>query len=196
MKQVIAILLIVSLATLAFAAPDPIKDPDTMDYVMDAPSRIVITGELTDASPTFHRWRPASYSELGLNCDLVMTSDYSTEPHYDQYCFNVTTADPVEFVVTDASFDTVIYIYCDPFDAMDATLNGVYMDDDDGDGLNSAIIADNGVTLTPGNDYWFIICSYSSTIGTYSVMTSDNVALCGTVATESTTWGAVKGLFE
>lgn len=196
MKQVIAICLITLLASLAFAADDPIKDADTMDYTMDAPSRIVITGELTASSPTFHRWRPTSYTELGLNCDLVMTSDYTTEPAYDLYCFNVATADPVEFVVTDAGFDTVIYIYCDPFDPMDATLNGVYMDDDDGEGLNSAITADNGVTLTPGNDYWFLICSYSSTIGTYSVSTSDNVALCGTVGAENSTWGAVKGLFE
>ena len=195
MKQAIVILLALMIATVAFASDLP-KDPDTRDYVMDQPSLMVIAGELTDASPTFHRWRPASYSDLGLNCDLVMTSDYTTEPHYDQYCFNVGTSEPVEFVVTDATFDTVIYIYCDPFDAADATLNGVFMDDDDGDGLNSAILTTDGVTLTPGNDYWFIICSYSSTVGTYSVSTSDNVNLCGTVATESSTWSNVKGLFN
>ena len=195
MKKAIVILLALMIATVAFAADLP-KDPDTVDYVMDNPSLIVIAGELTDASPTFHRWRPASYEDLGLNCDLVMTSDYTTEPHFDQFCFNVSTSDPVEFVVTDAGFDTVIYIYCDPFDANDATLNGVFMDDDDGGGLNSAIVATDGVTLTPGDDYWFIICSYSSTVGTYSVSTSDNVGLCGTVANEASTWSNVKGLFN
>jgi len=195
MKKVITIVLIMAFATMAFAADLP-KDPDTVDHVMDSPSRIVITGELTDSSPTWHRWRPSSYEELGLDCDLVFTSDYTTEPHYDMYCFNVSDSEPVEFVVDDAGFDTVIYLYCDPFDPMDPTVNGIYMDDDDGDGLNSAIVAENGVTLMPGYDYWFVICSYSSTIGSYSVMTSDNVALCGGVAVENSNWSTVKSLFQ
>jgi hypothetical protein len=195
MKKVIVLLLTLAVAGSVVAADMP-KDVDTVDYQMDNPSRIVIAGELTDTTPTWHRWRPSSYSELGLNCDLVMTSDYSTEPHFDMYCFNVSDSEPVEFVVTDAGFDTVIYIYCDPFDPMDPTVNAVYMDDDDGEGLYSAIFAENGVTLTPGLDYWFIICSYSSTIGTYSVQTSENVALCGGVAAESKTWSNLKGLFE
>ena len=194
MKKAIVLLVILAMACTAVALDIP-KDVDRVEYQMDSPSRIVITGELTDASPTWLRWRPASYEELGLNCDLVMTSSYTTQPHYDVYCFNVTDTAPVEFVVDQASFDTVIYIYCDPFDPNAPTENAVYMDDDDGVGLNSAIFASNGVTLTPGADYWFIICSYSSTIGTYSVMTSDNVALCGGVATEETTWSNLKGLF-
>ena len=88
MKIVTALVLLMAFATIAFAA-DPPKEADTVDYSMDAPSRIVIDGELTESSPTWHRWRPASYSELGLNCDLVMTSDYTTEPYFDMYCFNV-----------------------------------------------------------------------------------------------------------
>lgn len=195
MKHVIVTLLVLALAGLAIASDLP-KDIDRVDYVMDSPSRIVITGELTVDSPTFERWRPTSYEELGLNCDLVMTSSYTTQPHYDLYCFNVSDNEPVEFVVDDASFDTVIYIYCDPFNPADATQNAVYMDDDDGAGLNSAIFAANGVTLNPGQDYWFLICSYSSTVGTYSVMTSDNVALCGAVANEASSWSNLKGLFN
>jgi hypothetical protein len=195
MKHVIVTLILVALAGLAIASDLP-KDIDRVDYVMDSPSRIVITGELTMDSPTFERWRPASYEELGLNCDLVMTSSYTTQPHYDLHCFNVVDSEPVEFVVDDAGFDTVIYIYCDPFNPADATQNAVYMDDDDGEGLNSAILAANGVTLNPGQDYWFLICSYSSTVGTYSVMTSDNVALCGSVANEGSTWSNLKGLFN
>jgi hypothetical protein len=57
-------------------------------------------------------------------------------------------------------------------------------------------LAANGVTLNPGQDYWFLICSYSSTVGTYSVSTSDNVALCGSVANEGSTWSNLKGLFN
>ncbi len=194
MKKVIAIAMVMVFATLAIAADLP-KDPDTVDYIMDSPSRIVITGELTEASDTWHRWRPSSYSELGLDCDLVFATDYTTEPYFDMYCFTVANSDPVEFVVDAADFDTVIYLYCDPFDPMDPTVNGIYMDDDDGEGLLSAITADNGVTLMPGYNYWFIICSYSSTMGTYSVTTSDNVDLCG-VAVENSSLSTVKSLFQ
>ena len=196
MKKVTVILLAMILATVAFADTDPIKDLDTEDYVISEPSRIVIDGVLTGDAPIWHRWRPNSYGEVGLNCDLVMTSDYSSEPHFDQYCFNVSTDDPVEFVVTEADFDTVIYIYCDPFDPADATENAVKMDDDNGVGLLSAITAADGVTLVPGDDYWFIITSYSAgSTGNYSVQTSDNVTLCG-VANDGSTWSSVKGLYR
>jgi hypothetical protein len=195
MKKAIVLILALSLAAVAVASDLP-KDPDRVDYVMDTPSRIEINGELTDASPTWDRWRPDSYSELSLDCMLNFTSDYTTEPHYDQYCLNVSTSDAVEIVVTEAGFDTVIYLYCDPFDAANPTVNGVFMDDDDGDGLLSAILPADGVTLTPGNDYWLIICSYSSTIGTYTIMTGDNVSLCGGVSAEDSSWSSVKGLFK
>lgn len=191
----IAILMILSLAALAFAADLP-KDTDRFDYESDSFAPIIIAGELTATTPTWHRWRPNSYDELGLNCDLVMTTDYTTEPHFDSYCFNVMDSEPVEFVVDSADFDTVIYIYCDPFDPAAPTENAVYMDDDDGVGLLSAIVAANGVTLTPGHDYWFIICSYSSTIGAYSVSTSSNVELCGSVPVSETSWGTIKGNYR
>lgn len=194
MKKVIAIALIMAFAALAVAADLP-KDPDTVDYTMDSPTRVVITGELTENSNTWHRWRPSSYDELGLNCDLVFSSDYATEPYMDMHCFTVADSEPVEFVVDAADFDTVIYLYCDPFDPMDPTVNGIYMDDDDGEGLLSAITYDNGVTLMPGYNYYFIICSYSSTMGTYSVTTSENVDLCG-VALKDKSMSTIKSLFQ
>ena len=51
MKIVTALVLLMAFATIAFAA-DPPKEADTVDYSMDAPSRIVIDGELTESSPT------------------------------------------------------------------------------------------------------------------------------------------------
>ncbi len=195
MKKAIAVTMMLAFAGAAFAS-DPPKEADLVDYTWDSPVLMTITGELTDATPTFHRWRPGSFSDISLSCELLMTYEYSTDPHYDVYCFNVSDSAPVEFVVDVASFDTVIYIYCDPFDPLQSTVNGVFADDDDGAGLNSAIMASDGVTLTPGNDYWFLICSYSSTIGTYSVQTSSNVSLCGTSATEDSHWGSIKNLFR
>ena len=197
MKNVIVVIAIMACSALAFGATDLPKDIDTVDYVLEAPSRLVIEGELTVDSPIFHRWRPASYEDLGLNCDLEMTSDYSNEPYFELFCFNVSDSEPVEFLVDPADFDTVIYIYCDPFNPDDATLNGVFMDDDDGPGLLSAITVDDGVTLAPGADYWLLVCSYgANATGTFTVTTSDNVVLCGTVATDEVEFGMIKSLYR
>jgi hypothetical protein len=194
MRQIAIVLLAILVAGAALAA-DPLKT-DTTDYTLDQPARIQITGELTVNSPTWHRWRPDSYTELSLDCMLNFTYEYTTDPHYDMYCFNVSTSDPVEFVVDDAGFDTVLYIFCDPFDPNNSTTNGVFMDDDDGEGLFSAIMTTDGVTLTPGNDYWLVVCAYSTTYGAYSIQTSDNVALCGSVPADDTNWSSLKALFR
>jgi hypothetical protein len=198
MKHVIAIVLMMICAAAALAADDPGKI-DVMDGSMDQPSRIQIDGELTENSPVFNRWRPNDYQAVSVDCMLPMEYNYTAQPPYDMYCFNVSTADPVEFEVTEVAsgLDTVVYIYCDPFDPNAAQDNAVIFDDDDGDGLQSYIQASDNVTLVPGNDYWFVICGYNdSDFGTYVVQTSDNVALCGTVANEETTWSNVKGLFD
>lgn len=195
MKQVIAILALVALAATAFAG-DPIKDNDLVDYSFDTPSRIQITGTLDDSSPTWHRWRPNDYQAVSVDCQLPMEYEYTNDPRYDVYCFEVADTAPVEFVVDDATFDTVLYIYCDPFDVAQPTVNGVIFDDDDGEGLWSAIQLSDNVTLQPGNEYWLVICAYSATqTGTYSIMTSDNVALCGGVANEASDWSTIKALF-
>jgi len=50
MKKVTAILLVMVLGTVAFAATDPVKDLDTQDYVISDPGRMVIDGVLADGT--------------------------------------------------------------------------------------------------------------------------------------------------
>ena len=196
MKQVIVILALVALATGALAG-DPIKQTDPVDYTFDTPSRIQLTGALSEDSPIWHRWRPDDYQAVSVDCMLPMEYEYSVDPAYDFYCFEVSDTEPVEFLVDDAEFDTVVYIYCDPFDPALPTENAVIFDDDDGPGLQSAVQLSDNVTLQPGDQYWLVICSYwEGQYGTYSIQTSDNVALCGGVANEASDWSSIKGLFQ
>ncbi len=195
MKKVTVLMLAVLIATVAFA-DDPMKGIDNSEYTIEAPGRIEITGELTDNSPTFNRWRPNDYGAVSVDCMLPMEYNYTTEPHYDLYCLNVTDGEAIEVVVTESSFDTVIYLYCDPFDPMNSMDNAVIFDDDDGEGLQSAIQLTDNVTLTPGNDYWLVVCAYSTQIGTFTIQTSDNVELCGGVPVQSSDWSSIKQLFE
>lgn len=196
MKQVIIALMLVAFAATAMAG-DPIKLSDPVDYTMDTESRIQITGALDENSPTWHRWRPDDYSAVSIDCMLDMPYEYSVDPAYDVHCFEVSDSEPVEFVVDAADFDTVVYIYCDPFDVTLPQDNGVIFDDDDGAGLNSAVQLSDNVTLQPGDQYWLVICSYwEEQYGNYSIQTSDNVALCGSVANETSDWSSIKGLFQ
>ena len=195
MKTAIVAVLLLGMASFAFAL-DPPKDPDTTDYVMEGTARLVIAGDLDGTEAPWHRWR-GTFSDFYMDCTWPMTYEYTAEPFMDDYCFQVTDATAVEFVVDSADFDTVIYIYCADWDPLLPMDNCVGADDDDGDGLLSAIMATDNVTLTPGLDYYLVVCSYGAGYtGLYSISTSDNVVLCGTTSTEEAHWGAIKTLFR
>lgn len=188
-------------AILLFAgmvqAGDPMKI-DEYDGIADLPGRIEIAGVLDSADPTWHRWRGSDYYQYSLDCMLDMTYEYSSDPHYDVYCIQVSDTQPIEIwtAPTDGQFDTVLYLYCDPFDPMNSTENCVTVDDDNGDGLLSYIGAITTITLTPGLNYYVVVCGYSaSSLGNYLIQTSDNVGLCP-VAADEVDWSTLKSLFR
>jgi len=196
MKQVIATCLILMVASFAFAADKPI---DTEEYTIQNPSRVVISGVLDESSPLWDRGVEYS-APPAPNCDFPF-ADHSSDPAaYDQICFRVTDTSPIEMEVVDPTTvsDTTIYIFCEDFDAAYPLDNGVFWDDDGGVGLRSAFTLSDNIVLTPGVDYWLVLSVYyhTTTLGDYTIQTSDNVALCGTVPTEDSSWSNVKGLFR
>ena len=197
MKKAIALILVVVLmAGLAMAKDEKIAD---IDYVMDAPSRIQITGMLDSSSPTWNR-AFGSGTPSPTDCAFVLTDSGNDGQYYDQMCITSTDDMPIEIVVDgDATeiADTTMYIFCANFDANDPLANVVYYDDDGGDGLYSAINLDDGVILPAGTEYWLVLSTFSAgDMGSFTINTSDNVAMCGSVGTENTDWSSVKGLFK
>ncbi len=193
-------ILLTLLFVLALAATVQAGDADKLDQIdgiADGPGRIQIQGTLTTADPTWHRWRGVDYNQVSLDCNLAMTYEYTADPHYQVFCVQATDANPIQIWTAPITgqFDTVLYLYCDPFDAMNSTANCVTVDDDNGDGLLSFIGTATTVTLAPGAAYWLVICGYGATsLGEFLIETSDNVILCTTPAEEST-WGAIKTLY-
>ena len=53
--------------------------------------------------------------------------------------------------------DTVLVVYCDPFDPANPLQRVYGYDDDDGEGFHAAFTAADGVTLDPGETYWITI---------------------------------------
>ena len=107
---------------------------------------------------------------------------------------------PVEIIVdptlTTIS-DTVLTLYCDPFDPMAPALNVVAYDDDDGMGTLSALTASDDIRLVPGREYWVVVSTYGAGMyGSFTVQLSDNAAPCGGVAVDGATWGDLKGMYR
>ncbi len=57
--------------------------------------------------------------------------------------------------------DTVLSLYCEPFDPANADLNLVAYDDDGGSGLLSAFDGSEGATVTSGNTYYLVVSLFS-----------------------------------
>jgi hypothetical protein len=194
MKLVMTLSLVL-IAAMAFAADEKIIDGD---YRIENPSRAEITGELDGNSPTWNRsFGGGVYSP---ECAFALTLSGNTGQYYDAICIEVTDQNPIEVeVTTDGTTigDTTLHLFCDPFDASDSTLNAVFYDDDGGAGLLSAFTLDDNIVLAPGATYWLVLSTFSQgAMGTYRIVTSENVTVCGTVSTDATDWSTIKSLFR
>ena len=194
MRILLTLVFVLALAA-AVQAGDPLKI-DEIDGVSDGPGRVQIQGTLTLNDPFWHRWRGVDYLQVSPDCNLDMTYEYTTDVPYHVFCIQATDTNPIQIWTAPITgqFDTVLYLYCDPFDPMNSTENCVTVDDDNGDGLLSFIGAVTTVTLVPGTSYWLVVCSYGTTVGEYLIETSDNVVLC-TTATDESTWSLIKSLY-
>ena len=195
MKHAIAIALIVLLAGTAIAET---KQIDTVNATMENPSRLAISGTLDASSPTWTR----GYNNTGtpdLNCAYPLTISNS-DLYFDMICITSTDDQPIEIIVDAASTtlsDTHMELYCSNFDSEDPLSNCVFSDDDGGEGYFSAFTLEDNLVLPAGTEYWLVLTTFSpGDAGDYLINTSDNVALCGSVATESANWDMIKGIYR
>ena len=156
-NAIVVILTAVLCAGVALAAGDKITD--TQDYVMQSDSRIQITGSLTASSPVWDRGY-AYDVPTPESCDYPLVAAYYQGQYYDMFCVRSTDTTPVEFVVNPLTTigDTTLHIFCAGFDPTLPLAEGVFFDDDDGEGLLSAITVNDNLVLTPGVDYWLVLC--------------------------------------
>lgn len=70
--------------------------------------------------------------------------------------------------------DTVLALYCDPFDPLQPTANLVAVDDDDGDELVSRFHKSDGIVLEPELTYWLVLTTFdAASYGTYHLRIHD-----------------------
>jgi hypothetical protein len=137
-----------------------------------------VVGTLDAGSPT---WDRIFTGDIDLNCNATSSDSGNDGMAYAQIPFEVTNTDPITVEVNAAGTtlaDTVIALYCDPFDSGLPAENLVAYDDDGGTGLFSAFTLADNLTLTPGNTYHLILSTFTvSDFGDYQVDFSDNVVL-------------------
>ncbi len=188
----LALSLLIAAPLLAGEKPLDLSETATLD----APG-ISFTGTLDDSSPT---WDRIYASGVDLTCSLQANDSGNDGEYYAEFCFRVTDTDTVTFVVdpglTNIS-DTVVAIYCDPFDAATPAANLVSYDDDGGDGYLSAFVPADGIVLVPGNDYHLVLSTYQpGDTGEFVISASANVVACQQVANEALDWGQLKAQYR
>jgi hypothetical protein len=196
MKKILLMTLALALVLSSMALAEQ-KRPDVKDGAIQNASRIVLSGTLDANSPTWGRGFN-NVDPPAPGCDFPL-SDSSDGQFYEVFCIEVTDQNPVEAIVDAAATtigDTHMELYCDPFDPANPLENAVFSDDDDGDGLFSAFLLEDNLVLSPGEQYWLVLTTFSpGDTGDFAINTSDNVMMCGGVATEGQSWTEIKGLY-
>jgi hypothetical protein len=192
-KRFLALVLPVLLMTSAFASEKLI---DTSD--VQSAAQVSITGTLGGGSPTWNR----TYNNIDPpdpTCNRPSSDSFSDGMYYGRHCIQVSSTDPIEIVVSAAGTtisDTVMYLFCVPFDPSNPADRQVFSDDDDGDGLLSAFTLADNVVLTPGI-YDLVISTFSAgATGDYVIDTSLNVTECGPVPVDDATFGTIKAQYR
>ena len=81
-------------------------------------------------------------------------------------------------VVLGTLADSVLFIYCDPFDPSTPASNIVAWDDDDGVGFGSAITPADGVVLDPGVQYFAVVSGFNNAqLGTFDINLGGDLVL-------------------
>lgn len=121
-----------------------------------------VMGMLDGTDSTWNRIFNNTATSADLACTLASTDSGNDNQFFDVYEIEVTAAETLEAEIVSGDFDTVMAIYCDPFDAAMPMNNLIFYDDDDGTGTLSAFTAADGIDLSPGMTYWVVVSSFGA----------------------------------
>ncbi len=191
-------LLITTLLLTAGTALAREKTPDVRDTAAAATYNSAIFGTLTTASGVYDRIY--NQGNISTQCGAEALDSANDGMYFDVYCLQVDDRNPIELVL-DADgteiTDTVLTLYCSPFDPSQPDQNVIAFDDDGGVGTLSAFTSAQNITLEPGHEYWLVISTYGAGMtGNFVIQPSSNVFDCGAVANETASFGTVKGLYR
>ena len=121
-----------------------------------------IVGTLDGASPT---WDRVYGCNVDVNCAAVCSDSSSDGQYYAVFPITTTVTENLEaeIVVANTTLsDTVMTLYCDPFDPNDPFANAVAYDDDGAGYPYSGFYDSDGITLPAGVTYYLVLSTFSA----------------------------------
>jgi hypothetical protein len=144
------------------------------------PARAVdlVSGVLGASSPTFNRRLPSDSVAPACNLSTVDSSLDGTP--YAVFEVQVSAPENLALSVVAAGTtvsDTVVYLYCGPFDPSHPEANLVAIDDDDGGNALSAFTAGDGIGLAPTQSYFLVLTSFvADDLGSFQIQLTSATA--------------------
>ncbi len=176
MKNLLIVVCVLSFATFGMAQVDEKALMDDSEPGLRGPVVDSYSGTLDATSPT---WDRIYGSAVDVACNASMADSSNNGLYYEEIPIQVTASENLECEITSFPGDTVMALYCDPFDPLNPLANVVAYDDDGGVSPLSAFVAADNITLSPGATYYLIVSTFSPGVtGDFTVdFTSATVAV-------------------
>ena len=158
--QVMALALAVAAAPLVAGAADPEKAPDNSEFTIGAGSRSDTTTGNLDGSQTFDRRWGVAYDGT---CNATSNDSSNDGVSYEVFEIHSPVTENLVAEVSNATFDSVMFLYCHPFDPNNPDQNLVAYDDDGGAGTLSAFTDADGYQIQANTTYDLVVCGYDDT---------------------------------
>ncbi|UCG33653.1 MAG: choice-of-anchor J domain-containing protein, partial [Phycisphaerales bacterium] len=121
-----------------------------------------VIGALDSSSPT---WNRVFGSSVDLTCNANVYDSSANGQYYAAIPIATTVSEllEAEFLQGGTTIgDTVLTLYCDPFDPANPMDNVIAYDDDGGYSLLSGFYASDGIFLDAGVQYWLVLSTFSA----------------------------------
>jgi len=177
MKRFVACAAVLMLAAGFAVATE--KTPDHSEY------SVLVEADTTpgnlDGSNTFDRRYGVVYDGT---CAATSSDSSFDGSSYEVFPIWSPVGEALEAEVVLGSLgDSLLFLYCDPFDPMAPADNLVANDDDGGVGLGSAFTPADGYMIDANTQYYLVVCGFSDTnLGDYT-LTMGGSAVFGQPAT-------------
>lgn len=133
-----------------------------------------VSGVLDGSSPTWNRRAPDD-GFRNLGCGLFTNDAQDNGMGYA--VFEIQVSQPEDLAVSVVASgttipDTVLYLYCGPFDPLQPASNLIATADDivPGEDLLSAFTPERDITLTPGQSYFLVLTGFTAEdVGTFEL---------------------------
>lgn len=136
----------------------------------------LISGEFDAYSPRYDRVK-GTVHDSPQQCSEPSDDSYNDNVVYFVYHLVAPAGGLLQADIgSGSSVDTMMALYCDPFDPEKPSANLVAMDDD-GNGYPHAGLTSRSLTLAPGEPYHLVVSSYSDygETGSFILSLGDNV---------------------